>query len=355
MGSMKLGQYVIGDPLSPYVIAEIGVNHGGSMELAKRLVIEAKEGGAHAVKFQSYKAETIAAKSSPAYWDTSKEPTSSQFELFKKFDSFGAKEYEELAAFCRTNGVAFLSTPFDLDAVDFLAPLMDAFKIASADITNVPLIRKCAQTGKPILLSTGAATLPEIEFALETARKAGGREFILLHCVLNYPTPPGNAALAEIRTLQRVFPECLVGYSDHVVPDAEICALQAAALLGACVLEKHFTHDKTLPGNDHYHAMDRADLKAFLEKMHLLRELIGKDGKNLANELAARRHARRSVVAKRSLRAGEILSPADLICKRPAHGISPIHWDEIIGRRVIVDIEEDSILQWEMLSFDQAK
>ena len=355
MGIIKIGQDVIGSSLSPYVIAEVGVNHGGSMELAKRLIMEAKEGGAHAVKFQSYKAEKIAAKKSPAYWDTSKEPTPSQFELFKKYDSFGAEDYKELAAFCRANGVAFLSTPFDLEAVDYLAPLMDAFKIASADITNVPLIRKCAQTGKPLLMSTGAATLPEIEFALETACKAGAREFILLHCVLNYPTPPMNAALAEIRTLQRVFPECLVGYSDHVVPDTDISALQAAALLGACVLEKHFTHDKTLPGNDHYHAMDRSDLKAFSEKMRLLREMVGEGGKDLSNELAAIKHARRSIVATRNLRAGEILVPEDLICKRPAHGISPIHWDEVIGRRVAVDVEEDSILQWEMLSSDQAK
>lgn len=349
MHVIQIGRHQVGDPMSPYVIAEIGVNHGGSMALAKQLILEAKAGGAHAAKFQSYKAEKIAARTSPAYWDTSKEPTTSQFELFKKYDSFGPEQYQELAAFCREQGIDFLSTPFDLEAVDFLDPLMDVFKIASADITNVPLLRKCAAKGKPLLLSTGASTLPEIEYAVRIARESGAKEVVLLHCVLNYPTPPENAALGMIPVLQKVFPDCLIGYSDHVVPDADISALQAAAMLGACVLEKHFTHDKQLPGNDHYHAMDQHDLGRFMEKMQLLRTMMGTDGKDLSKEEAARKHARRSVVAARNIKAGEVLGEADLVAKRPAHGISPIHWDDLLGRKVLRDIEEDTILQWDML------
>lgn len=343
---MKIGDHEIGNPFEPYVIAEIGVNHGGSLDLAKRLIDEVARGGAHAAKFQSYKAELIASRKSPAYWDTSKEPTSSQFELFKKYDMFGAAEYQELAEHCAKVGVDFLSTPFDLQAVEFLTPLMPAFKIASADITNVPLLRKVAGTGKPVILSTGASTLPEIEFAVEQLKDHGCRELALLHCVLNYPTPANHAQLGMISILQRVFPECLIGYSDHVVPDETISSLEAAMLLGAVILEKHFTHDKFLPGNDHYHAMDHTDLSKFMSKAETYRTLIGHPGKDLGHEQAARLHARRSIVARTKISRGELLSNDNLIVKRPGHGISPIHWDQIIGCRAAADVEEDGLLAW---------
>lgn len=343
---MKIGKYEIGTPYQPYVIAEIGVNHGGSLELAKRLIEEVARGGAHAAKFQSYKAELIASRKSPAYWDTSKEPTPSQFELFKKYDMFGAAEYQELAEHCARAGVDFLSTPFDLQAVEFLEPLMPAFKIASADITNIPLLRKVACTGKPVILSTGAASLPEIEYAVEQLKTHGCRDLALLHCVLNYPTPAHHAQLGMISILQRVFPECLIGYSDHVVPDKTISSLEAAMLLGAVILEKHFTHDKLLPGNDHYHAMDHADLASFMSKAETYRMLIGGQGKDLGHEQAARLHARRSIVARIKISKGELLSNDNLIVKRPGHGISPIHWDQIIGCRAAADVEEDELLAW---------
>lgn len=343
---MKIGNREVGNNLKPYVIAEIGVNHGGSMELAKRLIEEAREGGAHAAKFQSYKAELIASRKSPAYWDTSKEPTTSQFELFKKYDQFGSEEYLELARHCEKVGIDFLSTPFDLGAVEFLAPLMPVFKIASADITNVPLMRAVAATGKPVILSTGAATMPEVEFAVEQLRGHGAEEIALLHCVLNYPTPVDHAQLGMIPVLSRVFPQCLIGYSDHVVPDRTISALEAALLLGACILEKHFTHDKSLPGNDHYHAMDKEDLARFMEKVEAYRLLVGVAGKDLSHEAAARLHARRSLVASRRIARGEAFSAENLIAKRPGHGISPIHWDDIIGRRAACDVEEDDLLRW---------
>lgn len=349
--AFTIGSFLAENPLKPYIIAEIGVNHEGSMELAKRLIDEAAEGGAHAAKFQSYKAEKIASKNSPAYWDQAKEPTESQFKLFQKYDGFGESQYIELAEHCKEKGIDFMSTPFDLDAVDFLAPLMQAFKIASADITNVPLIRKCAAQGKPMIISTGASTLPEIEFALQTARAAGAQKIALLHCVLNYPTPEENAALAEIDVLVRTFPDCVIGYSDHVVPDETISALEVAVLKGSCILEKHFTHDKTLPGNDHYHAMDKKDLVCFVEKLEAYARLLndGVKGKNLDKEASARLHARRSVVAAINIKAGEILSEKNLIAKRPGHGISTIHWDELIGMAARLDIEEDALIEWPML------
>lgn len=346
----KISNFEVGDHLTPYIIAEIGVNHEGSIELAKRLIDEALSGGAHAAKFQSYKASKIASKNSPAYWDQTKESTDSQFKLFQKYDGFDEEEYIELAKYCDEVGIHFMSTPFDIEAVDFLAPIMPAFKIASADINNVPLIRKCASQGKPLIISTGAATFPEIEFALNTAKNAGAVEISILHCVLNYPTPEDNAQLGMIETLKRVFPDVVIGYSDHVAPDESISALEVAMLSGACILEKHFTHDKSLPGNDHYHAMNEQDLKAFCKKQATYKRLVSGSSKDLSKEAAARLHARRSIVANGDIAAGTTITEDMIIAKRPAHGISPVHWDEIIGKKVTKDIKDDELVCWSNFS-----
>jgi N-acetylneuraminate synthase len=336
----------LGNTLEPYIIAEIGVNHEGCMKTAKRLIYEAKLGGADAAKFQSYKAELLASKDSPAYWDTSAEPTTSQYKLFKKFDSFGPEEYVELASYCKEVEIDFMSTPFDLSAVDFLDELVPAFKIASADITNIPLIRKCAATSKPLIMSTGASSLSEIEFAIDTAKKAGAQEIAILHCVLNYPTPIENAQLGMIKTLMNCFPEVSVGYSDHVCPDETISSLEVATLMGSVVIEKHFTHDKSLPGNDHYHSMDKIDLIKFKEKISKYRKLVSDDTKDLSIEKSARINARRSLVAAKNLSAGDKITEEMLIAKRPGTGISPIHWDELIGMHLVNDIKEDSKINW---------
>ena len=347
---MKIGGFVLGHELQPYIIAEIGVNHEGNKDVAKQQIEAAKRGGAHAAKFQTYKAEKIASKHSPSYWDLQKEPTDSQYKLFQKFDGFDEDDYVELAAHCAKVGIDFLSTPFDLDAVDWLAPMMPAIKIASADITNTPLIRKCSGLNKPIILSTGAASFDEISFALETAKKAGASDIVILHCVLNYPTNTENANVSMIRALQNEFSSHLVGYSDHVQPDAQLSAMVTASWQGAVILEKHFTHDKSLPGNDHYHAMDEADLKQFTSTLSDYRLLLGNNTvKDLSLEQEARTHARRSVVALGDLKPGDVLSEKNLICKRPAHGISPIHWDKLMGRQVRVPIPDDTLLTWEML------
>ena len=245
----------------PYIIAEAGVNHEGSMEIAKRLVDEAKEGGAHAVKFQTYKAETIASKDSPAYWDTTKEPTKSQFELFTKHDKFWKKEMEELKIYCDQVDIEFMSTPFDIESANFLNDLMDVYKISSSDLTNKPFIQHICQFNKPIILSTGASHHHEIIEAVSWINEYKN-PLALLHCVLNYPTPDENANLGMISSLVDAFPKNIIGYSDHTLPkDMRSCEI--ATLLGAKIIEKHFTHDKTLPGNDHYHAMDKEDLKIF--------------------------------------------------------------------------------------------
>lgn len=352
MQQVTLGTRSLRPGSRPYVIAEIGVNHEGDLDLAKTLIDLAKEGGADAAKFQSYKAGRIASKHSPAYWDTSKEPTPSQFQLFTKYDKFGPEEYQTLAEHCRKVGIDFLSTPFDAGAVEFLDPLVPFHKIASADLTNVPLLRQVAGKGKPVLLSTGASTLGEIDMAVETLRQAGCKDLVLLHCILNYPCPNGNAHLNMLDGLARAYPEIILGYSDHTLPDERMLVLSAAWLKGAVVLEKHFTHDKTLPGNDHYHAMDVHDLKKFVENVALLEEVLGTESHKapLAAEAPAREHARRSIVIDRDLPAGHVIAETDITYKRPAHGVSPIHWDEVIGRKTARALEEDHVLQWSDLA-----
>jgi len=329
--------------VKPYIIAEVGVNHEGSMATAKRLVDEAKEGGAHAVKFQSYKAETLASKHSPAYWDTTKEPTESQFELFKKHDTFWKDEMQELKDYCDVVGIEFMSTPFDVESAEFLNDMMDVFKISSSDITNKPFIEYICSFGKPVILSTGASSLDEVEDAVNWI-KPFNVDLALLHCVLNYTTPDRNANLGMILGLKEAFPNNIIGYSDHTLPkDMKVCEM--ATMLGSVIIEKHFTHDKTLPGNDHYHAMDKEDLKLFNSNLESTFEILGGFKiEALADEDKAREHARRSLVAKRNIPKGKIIEKEDLTFKRPAHGISPKYIDDVVGKAAKVDINEVDII-----------
>ena len=333
----------------PYVIAEAGVNHEGSMDLARRLIDEAAAGGAQAIKFQTYKADTIAAKESPSYWDLSKEPTTSQHELFKKYDSFWKKEYEALKVYCDKVGIEFMSTPFDVESATFLNDLMSVFKISSSDLTNHPFIEYMCGFGKPILLSTGAANMDEVFGAVQKI-ESHGNPLCLLHCILNYPTPDANANLGMILDLRARFPRAVPGYSDHTLP-GDMSVLETAVTLGAPVLEKHFTHDKTLPGNDHYHAMDKDDLLHFQRRMDTLFTRLGSFRRHaLADEAPARRNARRSLVLAREVAAGTAITRDDLTWKRPAFGISPQFIDEVLGRTPARDLRADDILHWNHLT-----
>lgn len=332
----------------PYVIAEIGVNYEGSMDLAKRLVDEAKEGGADAVKFQTYKADTIASKDSPAYWDTTKEPTKSQHELFMRHQGFWKDEMQELKDYCDIVGIEFMSTPFDVESATFLNEMMDVFKISSSDLTNKPFIEYMCSFGKPIILSTGASSLGEIAEAVDWIEKYGN-PLALLHCVLNYPTPDQNAHLGMILDLKTRFPDKIIGYSDHTLPkDMKVCEI--ATLLGSVIIEKHFTHDKTLQGNDHYHAMDKEDLKVFRKNIDKTFEILGGfKVEALEDETVSRREARRSLVATRSIPKGKVIEREDLTFKRPAHGVSPKYIDTVIGTVALADIENDEVIKWNKL------
>lgn len=329
----------------PYIIAEAGVNHEGSMDTAKRLIDEAKEGGADAIKFQTYKAETIASKESPAYWDTTKEPTESQYKLFKKHDKFWKKEFIELKEYCDQVDIEFMSTPFDTEAADFLNDLMPVFKVSSSDITNKPFIEYMCGFDKPVILSTGASLLHEVEEAVYWIGRKGN-DIALLHCILNYPTEDKNAYLGMIRGLKKKFPDLMIGYSDHTMPK-DMKVLEMATLLGAVIIEKHFTHDKSLPGNDHYHAMDKEDLKAFYIRIEKAFSVLGDENVfALPSEEISRNNARRSLVAKRDIPKGKTIEYEDLTWKRPASGVSPKFIDEIIGMKTNIDLAQDKVLKW---------
>jgi len=334
--------------VKPYIIAEAGVNHEGSMELAKRLIDEAKEGGADAIKFQSYKAEKIASKESPAYWDLSKEPTRSQYELFKKYDKFWKKEFEELKKYCDIADIEFMSTPFDFESANFLNNLVDVFKISSSDITNKPFIEYICSFGKPIILSTGASYIYEIEEAVSWI-EAHGNKVALLHCILNYPTKEEDANLGMILDLKKKFPDKIIGYSDHTLPK-DMKVLEIAVLLGAVIIEKHFTHDKSLPGNDHYHAMDKEDIKLFRDNIERIFKIIGNFRKYpLQTEEIARQYARRSIVAKRFIPKGKIINHDDITFKRPGLGISPKYLSEVVNKKALEEIKQDDIIKWGMI------
>ena len=337
---------------NPYIIAEIGVNHEGKLDLAKRMIDEAAAAGVHGVKFQTYKADKIASKEhSKYYWDLKEEPSTSQHQLFQKYDAFERAEYEALAKHAKAAKVDFLSTPFDLDAVDMLDDLVPFFKIASADITNIPMLKKIASKNKPIILSTGASTLSEIQEALDTLRANGAKEICLLHCILNYPTPEDHAHLGVIKTLTKTFPDCTIGYSDHVKPNTngDMPALMLASFEGSVVLEKHFTFDKTLPGNDHYHAMDHKDLKKFCEQLKQYRTLYGTEEKNLDNEKRARTNARRRICTSTEIPAGTTITESMLIPLRADIGINVSFWEEVIGKKTLQTFKPGQPVEWSQL------
>ncbi|MFR4458718.1 MAG: N-acetylneuraminate synthase family protein [Mediterraneibacter gnavus] len=342
----------------PYLIAEMGVNFYDTakslniepIEAAKLYIDKAAEAGVDCAKFQSYKANTIVSKNSPAYWDTTKEPTKTQYELFLKHDSFGEKEYRELCDYTHEKGLDFTSTPFDYASVDYLEDMVDFYKISSSDLSNIPFIRYIGSKGKPVYISVGAAYLSEVDEAIRNLKEVGCKEIVIFHCVLSYPTDPKDANLRVIETLKKNFPDVKVGFSDHVAPDEGMITLATAYLLGAEVIEKHFTLDKTLPGNDHYHAGDPEDFRKAIANFKLIDSILGSAEKTVLDcELVPRREARRSLVLTRDMKKGELISERDVMAKRPGTGISPQYTEIVVGRKILQDLPEDTVLTWDMI------
>ena len=342
----------------PFVIAEMGVNFYDTarvmgispLDAAKLYINKAAEAGIDCAKFQSYKAGTIVSKNSPAYWDTTKEPTKTQYELFLKHDSFGEAEYRELCDYTHAKGMDFTSTPFDYASADYLEGMVDFYKISSSDLSNIPFIKHVGAKGKPVYMSVGAAYLSEVDVAVRALKEVGCKDIVLFHCVLSYPTDPKDANLRIIETLKRDFPDVRIGFSDHVAPDDTMMTLATAYLLGADVIEKHFTLDKTLPGNDHYHAGDPNDFVKAIANFRWIDTVLGSPEKTVLDcEIVPRREARRSLVLTRNMKAGEVIQAEDIMPKRPGTGISPEYVQIVVGRRVVRNLEEDTILTWDMV------
>ncbi len=331
----------------PYIIAEVGVNHEGSLTKAKKLIDLASNSGADAVKFQTYKAENLASRYSPAYWNTNLEKSKSQYKLFKKYDKFNILEYKKLYKYCLKKKIDFASTPFDIDSVKFLRPFLKYYKVASADINNIPLLEEIAKTKKPVLLSTGASYLKEIKFAEKFLKKRGCPDVTIMHCTLNYPTLNKNANLNMIDDIKKKFPRNTIGYSDHTLPNEGMLNLIIAYQKGAQIIEKHFTHDKNKKGNDHYHSMDHKDLKIFLDNLKLISIIKGKkEKKPIKSEFISRKNARRSIVIVKKLIKGDRIFSQSITTKRPGTGISADNWHKIIGKKLNKNVNADYILKW---------
>lgn len=334
-----------------YLIAEAGVNHEGDIDTAIQQIKMAKSGGASAIKFQAYKADKLAAKNSPSYWDRSKEPTKTQHELFQKYDSFEPNDYKKLAEQCKFVGIDFSCTPFDTESLSWLVPLMPFVKIASADLTNDILLEAISEYKKPVILSLGASKKLEIDRAIDVL-SSNVDEIVLLHCVLNYPTLPENAFLERITYLVETYGKNFtIGYSDHISPasagDDQIILSRG---MGVKVFEKHFTHNKSLKGNDHYHAMDETDLRNLVGRLDVADKMINANFNEddfISIQNQAIKNARRSLYYSKNINAGSILKKEDIIPKRPGNGLSVSSYKSIIGKQLLVSVNADDQVKLE--------
>jgi N,N'-diacetyllegionaminate synthase len=343
-GTVKIGERTITDGAPPFLIAEAGVNHNGSPEMAQRLVEAAAEAGADAIKFQTFSAEALATSDAPLAEYQKRSSSGSQLEMLRALElpKEGLRSARDRAL---ELGIIFLSTPFDLDSVQVLADLdVPAYKVGSGDLTNLILLRAVASQGRPMIVSTGMATLPEVDAAVAAVREAGNPPLILLHCTSAYPAAPADANLRAMATLRERF-GVPVGYSDHT---HGLATAIAAAALGAAVIEKHMTLDRSLPGPDHAASLEPGEMADLAASLRDAYAALG-DGRKLPrrDEEDTARVARRSLVVARPVQAGMVIAAADLDARRPAGGISPMRLDEVVGRRAARDLRPGALLQVE--------
>lgn len=328
------------------IIAEAGVNHNGSLELARKLIDKAVEANVDYIKFQTYKADTLVNKAAQqaAYQKKNLGKVESQLEMLRKLE-LTFEDFRRLDTNCRDRRIKFLSTPFDPESIDFLASLgMDYMKVPSGEITNLPYLRRIAGTGIPVIMSTGMCSLGDIEDALSVLCKNGTpiEDIILLHCNTEYPTPMVDVNLRAMETLRSAF-GTKVGYSDHT---KGIEVPIAAVAMGATVIEKHFTLDRTLPGPDHVASLEPNELKTMVDSIRNIELAMGSSVKKVsASEKKNIAIARKSIVASRDIIKGEILSESNLMAKRPGNGISPMKWDEVLGQKAIRDFQTDELIE----------
>ena len=327
------------------IIAEAGVNHNGSIEMAKRLIDAAAVAGVDYVKFQTFKAEKLVTKDAKqAEYQQRNAADSSQYAMLKKLE-LTPRQHEELIIYCKQKGVRFLSTAFDLESIEYLHSLsLGVWKIPSGEITNYPYLKKIAQYGEPIIMSTGMCSMGDVEQALNVLLKNGltKEQISLLHCNTEYPTPMRDVNLKAMLQLRDNF-GVKVGYSDHT---KGIEVPIAAVALGAEVIEKHFTLDRTLPGPDHKASLEPNELKAMVDAIRNIEQALGDGQKHVsASEERNMAIARKSIVAAKDIKRGELLTEENLTTKRPGSGVSPMRWEEVIGTKAIRDFKEDELIE----------
>jgi N,N'-diacetyllegionaminate synthase len=347
MGSIDLAGSKIGSGHPCFVIAEAGVNHNGDVEGAKRLVSAAAEAGADAVKFQTFRASSLVLETAPkARYQEETTGEGSQWEMLCRLELDEAS-FREIQACCRDQGILFLSSVFDEVGVDLLDSIgAPAFKLGSGDLTNDVLLRYTAAKGKPLILSTGMATLDEVSKALEIVREAGARELVLLHCVSCYPARPEDANLRAMGTLRRAF-GVPVGFSDHTKGTG---VALAAVALGASVIEKHFTLDRTLPGPDHRASLEPDELTALVRGIREVESALGHGRKEpVLAEAETARAARRSIVAAEDIPAGARIRPEALTLKRPGTGLASAIRPQLVGKKAKTNISAGTLLELEMV------
>lgn len=326
-----------------FIIAEAGVNHNGSVELAKQLVKKAKEAGVDAVKFQTFQSINLVSKfaEKAEYQKASTAKEENQLDMIKKLE-LSYYEFIELKKYCDEQGILFLSTPFDLESIDFLNQLeMPLFKIPSGEITNLPYLIKIARTKKHIILSTGMSNLNEVSQAIDVLNQHGAKSITLLHCNTEYPTPMHDVNLRAMETMRHKF-HLNVGYSDHTMG---IEVPIAAVAMGAKVIEKHFTLDKKMDGPDHKASLEPDELKNMVQAIRNIEKVFGTGEKKPSeSEIKNINIARKSIVAAKPICKGECFTEANLTVKRPGNGISPMKWFEVIGREATQNYEEDELI-----------
>lgn len=341
---VKIGNHSVGPGHPCLVIAEAGVNHNGDMRLAHQLIDAAVIARADAVKFQSFVSEELVTSETPKaeYQKKTTSGTNSQYEMLKALE-LTAENQAELKEHCTEKQILYLCTPYEKSSADILEKIdIAAFKIASTDTTNIPFLKYIAGKGRPVILSTGMSSIEEVEQAYDTLNTAGlNGKIIILHCTSEYPAPIEETNLRSILTMQKVF-SCPVGFSDHT---AGLVTSPLAVAIGACVIEKHFTLDRSMPGPDHRASLEPDELADLVRNVRQVEAALG-DGikRPMPSELKNKSRMQKSLVAIYPIRAGEIIKPESLTCKRPGIGLSPLWFDRVVGKQAAVDIPQDGIL-----------
>lgn len=348
----QLGPFAVSHESPCLIIAEAGVNHNGNMDLAHKLIDEAKAAGANCVKFQSFIADKLATSAAPktVYQIKNTGVSGNQLSMLRELE-LSADQQMQLKRHCDESDILYLCTPYEEESVDLLDRMNVAgYKIGSTDTTNLPFLRHVARKGRPTILSSGMCTLGDVEMAIHTMRTNGlNNKVAMLQCVTEYPAPMSDVNLRVMHTFRQAFC-CPVGFSDHT---QDTVTGSWAAALGACIIEKHFTLNRDLPGPDHRASIEPAELKQYVELIRQLELALGDGIKTLTtHELDNKSKAQKSLVAAKNLKAGQIIVGSDITCKRPGSGLPPTWIAQIIGKKIIRDIAENEVISLAAINFE---